>query len=227
MSALTNRKELNRIRTSIILTVLCLCFVFCNAVNAQREGYKDNDIAVNGQGERCQYKDVDIYVMNENVVLNSTGQPVNVVFCLYHSNGNVSSEVPLINGKVEGIARDYYVSGKLEYEIQYKDGKREGIAKRYFENGKLLGETPFNNDKREGIAKGYFESGKLAWEASYKDNKAEGYAQEYNENGRLLMKILHINNNPISGICGNEKVFTKAELVNWENGLAVSCEIQR
>ena len=141
--------------------------------------------------------DVKMDWLNEKTLLRSTGQPINGVVCLY--NGNVRIVAP------------------------YKDGKIEGIARQYYESGKLKEETFHKNDKAEGIQKIYYESGKLAIERPYKNDKAEGYAQVYTENGRLLMKVLYNNDEPVSGVCGNGRVLTNAELINLGNGHDVFC----
>ena len=99
----------------------------------------------------------------------------------------------------------------------YKDGKVEGIAKDYYVSGKLKNETPYKDSKVEGIKKSYYESGKVEREATYKDDKKEGYEQIYTESGRLLMQILYNNFKPVSGVCGDGRALTNAELANWEN----------
>ncbi|MDE7169874.1 MAG: hypothetical protein K2N67_06730, partial [Mucispirillum sp.] len=80
----------------------------------------------------------------------------------------------------------------------YKNGIKEGIDKTYYESGKLWIETPFKNDKKEGF-------------------------QYYYKSGVLFAVILYVNNEITSGICANGRLWTSAELINWENGLQVYC----
>ena len=186
MSELANRKERKQFRTLILLAVLCLCFA--NVAYAQG---------------KCQYNDTDVDMMNGKIVLNSTRQPINGVFCLYHHNGKVSSEVPLKGGNIEGIARDYYENGKLELETPIKDGKREGTQKHYYENGNLESETSYKNDNREG------------------------YEQRYIESGRLWGRVLYKNGEIVSGTCENGRAFTNAEIISWKSGRTVFCTLQK
>jgi len=231
MSALTNLK-----RSKIIaFAVLCFCVVSCSA---------DSLSTVNSQGmslqKNCQYKTTDVEYMNGTIVeyingimvLKSNKQPVNGTVCVYRGYGNsgiiLTWEAPIVetpykDGKVEGIRREYYESGKLKDETPYLNGKLEGIEKRYYQNGKLLFEIPYKDDKQEGIEKRYYESGKLRSETPYKNDKREGYHQQYTEKGQLWAKVLYKNDEPVSGTCGNRRVFTNAELINFENGHEVSC----
>mgnify|MGYP006990130105 FL=1 len=44
------------------------------------------------------------------------------------------------------------------------------------------------------------------------------------EKGALWATITYKDDKPVSGICGNGRKWTKAELLNWENGVEVTCE---
>ena len=57
----------------------------------------------------------------------------------------------------------------------------------------------------------------------YKNGKLEGYSQVYNKNGRLWGKILYRNDKIVSGACADGRVWTNAELTNWQNGHEVFC----
>lgn len=70
---------------------------------------------------------------------------------VYDESGNLTTDLPLKNGKLNGIAKDYYDNGNLKAERSFKNGRQEGIKKEYYEDGNLLGELPYKNDKAEGI----------------------------------------------------------------------------
>ena len=55
----------------------------------------------------------------------------------YHSNGNISSEIPLINNKINGMAKYYNKNNKLVYKISFKNDKIKGTNKWYYK-GKLM-----------------------------------------------------------------------------------------
>ncbi len=56
----------------------------------------------------------------------------------YNEYGDVISEVPYKNNKIEGTVKEYNNDGKLQYEVPFKNGRAEGTAKGYDANGKLV-----------------------------------------------------------------------------------------
>lgn len=167
--------------------------------------------------------------------------------CYYYGSGKLQSEVPLKNGKQEGMGKLYYESGALLGEGYGKNGKLEGLVKAYYASGALLVEVPFKNGELEGLAKAYYENGTLLAEVPFKDNELKGLVKAYYENGALLAELsgkiseqeglakTYRNNGqplvtfeskkgaPIRGIChhsdGTKTDFTKANLTNFSNGI--------
>jgi antitoxin component YwqK of YwqJK toxin-antitoxin module len=102
-----------------------------------------------------------------------------------YSDGTVRAEIPMKDGKKNGLAVEYYQGGKVYREVEYIDGKKEGIAKRYFENGQLAQETFYKNDKMHGTQKKYRENGDPASVAEYyEDNPRKGLI-EYFTDGKV------------------------------------------
>ena len=56
--------------------------------------------------------------------------------------------IPIKNGKVKGLYKEYYESGALWYEANYKNGKKEGLVKEYYESGALKSEVNFKDGIR-------------------------------------------------------------------------------
>jgi antitoxin component YwqK of YwqJK toxin-antitoxin module len=198
--------------------------------------------------EACKYGKDDINYINEKMVERSTGKPANGLLCVHFPAIKLKTVISLKNGLREGIGKTYDEDGKLVIECPYKNGKREGIAKWYHENGKLERRYPYKNDRKEGFVKYYYESGELEREipyrrgvkegmegayfegggvkqkTPYKNDAKEGYSQVYGKNGRLWAKILYRKGTAVSGVCGNGRAFTPAELINWESGHGISCD---
>ena len=211
-----------------LLVILCLCFA--GAVSA----------------EDCKYGDGDLEFVDEIIIEAETGEPANGLWCThfkslyneiplkngkwegivrnYYESDKLKAETPFKNDRQEGIVKRYYESGKLKAEIPYKNGKLEGFEREYYESGKLWRETPYKNGKLEGIARYYYESGKLKDESPYKNDKLEGIGRVYKENGRLWGKIIYRNDKVVSGTCANGRAFTNAEIINWQNGHEVICD---
>lgn len=99
----------------------------------------------------------------------------------------------------------------------------KNISKYYYDNGNLSKELTFKNQNLDGIARFYYENGALQEERHYKNGLRNGNSERYNENGALWATIKYIDDEPVHGICGNGRKWTKAELINWANGIEVTC----
>lgn len=99
------------------------------------------------------------------------------VYKQYYSNGTLWIEVPIINGKREGVARHYYSDGNLKSEIPYKGGKKEGILKEYYKNGHLWYEITYRNDIKNGTHRVYTEDGLLKSETYWNNDRQEGISR--------------------------------------------------
>ena len=115
--------------------------------------------------------------------------------------------------KISGcIEKKYDSSVNIWIETPYKNGKVDGIAKEYYEKGKLARETPYKNGKREGIEKWYYESGNLESEIPHKNDEAHGNLKYYTEDGKLLALLKAENGKITSGKCSNNKSPTNKDL---------------
>jgi len=146
-----------------------------------------------------------IFVSCEDSAKKATGKKKgdNVVVTKY-KDGSVRAEIPMKNGKNNGLAVEYYQSGKVYREIEYIDGIKEGIARRYFENGKLAQETMYKNDKIHGTQKKYREDGKPASIAEYVEDAPCKGVIEYFTDGKIK------DNYPQIVITTEDRVYTEA-----------------
>ena len=53
-----------------------------------------------------------------------------------------------LNGKINGIYREYHDNGELCVEVNYIDGKKNGIYKSYYENGQIYEEVNYIDGKK-------------------------------------------------------------------------------
>lgn len=152
------------------------------------------------------------------------------------TNGKLTSICKVNNGKVDTYT--HYASDSqysIDYEFKtmshyiknhiymYTD-LEQNTAEYYYDNGNLSLEAKFKNSIIDGIARYYFESGALQEERHYKNGLRNGNTERYSEKGALWATITYKDDKPVSGICGNGRKWTKAELLNWENGVEVTCE---
>lgn len=170
------------------------------------------------------YADIINGVIHGNIVENNK------------TNGRLTSTCEVNNGKVDTYT---YYAGNSEYSINYEFNTisfyhknhmvlytdlEENTAEYYYDNGNISKEVKFKNGVLDGIARYYFKSGALQEERHYKNGLRNGNTERYSEKGALWATITYKDDKPVSGICGNGRKWTKAELINWENGVAVTCE---
>lgn len=110
--------------------------------------------------------------------------------------------------KRQGTAYRYYPDGSVKQTIPYIDGKKQGLSREYDEEGKLITLYEYNNDflisrerinrtDSEGLKQGpwkeFYEDGKIKTEMSYKDGLLNGYYKKYNKKGILTETMLYDN----------------------------------
>ena len=103
----------------------------------------------------------------------------------YHANGKISLEIPMVNEKVNGIAKVYREDGSLKTSLTYVDGKLNGVSKGYSEEGNLEYSAEYKNGETDGVFQNYYPSGKVKLKVNQLPNDIKtGTAFEYYENGK-------------------------------------------
>lgn len=80
---------------------------------------------------------------------------------LYYKNGNVNEQRSYLNGKVNGICKDFYENGKIESITYFFDDIQVGDARFYFKDGGINLYNFFDFSGRNRIVREYDRSGKL------------------------------------------------------------------
>ena len=93
-----------------------------------------------------------------------------------------------IEGKREGVWREWYKNGQLQLEAQYKNGESEGLYRYWHENGQLNAEYQNKNGKPEGLYRHWHKNGQLSQEGQYKNGEKQGIYRSWNENGQLTQE---------------------------------------
>jgi len=116
----------------------------------------------------------------------------------YHNNGRPKSSVNLIDGKKQGVYREYNREGKITTAKMFRNDEvyAEGLVdesmlyqgpwKFLYSNGTIKSEGEFKDGKRIGLWKFYYETGKLEQTGNYIDNKPDGEWKWYFTSGKLL-----------------------------------------
>jgi len=106
-------------------------------------------------------------------------KPVNgIVYCEFGDMGK------LVDGKLDGIYKEWYENAQLKFEINFKKGVKNGLAKIYHKNGQLS-EKGNMLDKRDGLWRLWNKNGKLIKEVEFKEGKKYGLERWWYENGTL------------------------------------------
>ena len=175
-----------------ILSVLSIILLLPFFSNAQSSGDTINrlDSANIKQGHWIIYNKTkklpdytDDQMVEEGVYVNGKKEGV---WRQYWNNGKVKSETTYKNNLQSGSAKIYYKNGSISEEGTWIGGKWDGSYKLYYENGNLSYEWNYVNGKREGQQKYYFENGKVLYDGSWKGGNESGVLKEYNEDGQLL-----------------------------------------
>ena len=120
----------------------------------------------------------------------------------YYPDNKLNEEFFEIDGKKDGLYKQYSENGKLAAEGFYKNGIMDGIFKSYYENGNLLSIINYQNNEpinintwdqsgKHVIIEGngtlilYFNDGTPRLKQSYKNNKKNGTWTFWYENGRM------------------------------------------
>jgi hypothetical protein len=111
-----------------------------------------------------------------------------------------------------------YITEHIRYEYNYIDGKIEGIRKQYGPHGKLLWLSTYKNGKLDGIIKGFYDSKHLRIEVSYKNGKRNGYTYIYYKSGNMKEKFICKNDKIVSGFIysedGHKEKMTNVQIYN-------------
>ena len=105
----------------------------------------------------------------------------------YYPDGILESEIPYKNGKIDGVARWYYLSERVSLEINYKEGLKEGVMLRFSRSGKRESVENYKNDSLHGVSLKYNEEGILVSETLYENGKKNGETKQYFNDGTLFV----------------------------------------
>ena len=118
--------------------------------------------------------------------LKSDMKPLNgIVFCEFGENGKY------INGKKEGIHKEWYEDGQIMKEENLKLGDKNFdnyYKKVWWENGQL-----YVSRNKEGYIN-YFDNGRIMKEGKLKNWENVGVHKSYYSNGNIMIEINNDNN---------------------------------
>ncbi len=111
----------------------------------------------------------------------------------YWENGNIKSELPYKNGKLQGTARWYYEDGTIQQEVPYVNNSIEGLSIRYHDNGRKELEEEYKNNIRNGRATEYSYSGRRIEIKEYVNDTLNGPYRKWHGNRELQISGMFTN----------------------------------
>ena len=129
-----------------------------------------------------------------------------------HSNGKKKLQIPIKDGKVHGLAKEWSKNGDLVYEasfeegiqvgketqwyatgdkkveLNYVNGQPDGICTEWHKNGQKKSEGLFENGKEEGEHNWWYSDGQMDQQVFYKDGRSEGVVKNWYQSGQLKLE---------------------------------------
>jgi antitoxin component YwqK of YwqJK toxin-antitoxin module len=101
-------------------------------------------------------------------------------------DGRIVYELPIIDGKENGLAKGIYNTGEKLMERNFINGKREGIFKQWWPNGNYRYLFKFKNDVYDGKQYVFFPDGKKQQVSNYILGELDGLQSIWNREGKLI-----------------------------------------
>lgn len=116
------------------------------------------------------------------------GIPVTGEFKISYEPTEVSADVRLSYGIMNGPAVYFYPDGQLKEVAHYTDGLKDGQVIRYAENGMVLMEAHYRHGQKDGVWKIWDKDGNLCMRIVYTNGEKSGVWKQWDEKGRLIRK---------------------------------------
>lgn len=135
----------------------------------------------------------------------------------YYDGYSIQAEYTLKNGLLNGTLKSYYQNGNLKKTGNYINGKENGLFKEYNEDGSISIEYNMKNGEMNGAFKTYYENGQVKKTGSFLNGKGNGNFKEYAENGDLEVTYSKINDE-YDGLLTIYEAGKVAKKINYKNG---------
>ena len=124
----------------------------------------------------------------------------------YFENGILKSEGNRTNQELDGTWKFYTKKGILAEEINYKNNLRNGVTNSYNGEGFLVSSMPFINDIKDGVGFTYYNNGAINTETIFVKGNEQGKAYEFSPTGDIIRIKTYENG-----------ILTRNQIVNRKN----------
>ena len=136
----------------------------------------------------------DVEVLKEELVLNQIEAKwyyKNIPFSGYsvklYPNDSLAERIGFVNGKREGIAKQWSEKGMLRVESYYKHNRLNKVYKTWWENGALSSQSNYVDGIKQGVDEEWYPTGQLAKKRQLVDGQEQGLQKAWLENGTIYV----------------------------------------
>lgn len=103
-----------------------------------------------------------------------------------YESGVISRTIRLVDGKKQGIMKDFYPDGKLMAERMFENGLQSGRTVIYYPSGKIK-EVQYYQDGLQTMGDTlWYEQGQIQFAVTFMENKKNGYLRKWDTDGTLI-----------------------------------------
>ena len=155
----------------------------------------------------CEQRTVDASVSQERhglVYVPNETEPYTGNITKSYPSGQLEYEAALVDGKQNGLTREWHENGQLESEATYVDGRQNGLNRYWYVSGEFKCEDRYVDGILTGLPRDFHESDQRIVDRSllqelggliYAPNQSEpftGYVTEYYSSGQLRHEIEYV-----------------------------------
>lgn len=112
---------------------------------------------------------------------------------IFWENGSLKAEGRMIDGKEQGLWKEYYESGEKRAEVNYENGVREGPSIVFWPSGGIKREGEYLADQYNGQWTSWYENGQKEEEGWFQHGKETGQWRLWDSLGHLTEEHDYIN----------------------------------
>lgn len=123
----------------------------------------------------------------------------------FFENGQIKSQVPLVNGKRNGKMIDYYPDGKIRAERAFADDVQMGKTVFYYPDGQVQEVQYYHNGARVNGDSIWYPNRALQFAVTMQAGKKNGYLRKWDESGNMIYEakysmdtLIEVNGTPLS-----------------------------
>ena len=106
-------------------------------------------------------------------------------------NGIIFTKGEIIEGKKEGLWKEWYSTDKQFFEGHFLNGLGDGTHIWWHPNGEMLAKGNYFEGKRHGLFKKWYETGSIHQKLNYQFDNLHGEQIQYDASGKITLKSVY------------------------------------